>query len=206
MNGLGGIFLDIVKDRLYTTGTDSHARRSCQTSMYHIINILVRLVSPILSFTAEEIWQTFEPLKKQEKSVFLSRFINEINTLNQDLTNEEWKVLFKIKDLVNQSIESARNEGLIKGSLDTIVEITCPADTYNVLNKFGSELHFVFISSETILKEGKSLAINITKSEHKKCTRCWHRCSTVSKSKNHPELCMRCEENIETDGEVRKFV
>ena len=203
---LGGIFLDIVKDRLYTTGTDSHARRSCQTSMYHIINILVRLVSPILSFTAEEIWQTFEPLKKQEKSVFLSRFINEINTLDQDLTNEEWKVLFKIKDLVNQSIESARNEGLIKGSLDTIVEITCPADIYNVLNKFGSELHFVFISSETILKEGKSLAINITKSEHKKCTRCWHRCSTVSKSKNHPELCMRCEENIETDGEVRKFV
>ena len=206
VNELGGIFLDIVKDRLYTTATDSHARRSCQTSMYHIVNILVRLISPILSFTAEEIWQTFNPLKKQEKSVFLSRFISNINTVKQDLTDDEWKTIFEIKDLVNQSIESARNDNLVKGSLDTIVEITCPQESYDILNKFGDELHFVFISSNAIIKSGKSLEINISKSDDEKCIRCWHRSPTVSQSKKHPELCNRCENNVEASGEVRKFV
>ena len=206
VNELGGIFLDIVKDRLYTTSTDSHARRSCQTSMYYIVSILVRLVSPILSFTAEEIWQTYSPLKKQQKSVFLSQFINDINFADQQITNSEWSKLFEIKDLVNQAIEKARNDGLVKGSLDTSVEIICPEDTYNILQNFGEELHFVFISSYCQIKQGEILSINISQSNDDKCARCWHRSETVGKSINHPELCSRCEDNIENTGEVRKFV
>ena len=206
VNELGGIFLDIVKDRLYTTSTDSHARRSCQTSMYHIVSILVRLISPILSFTAEEIWQTYSPLKKQHKSVFLSKFIDDIEFVDQQIIDEEWTKLFEIKDLVNQAIEKARNDGLVKGSLDTNVEIICTKDTYEILQNFGEELHFVFISSNCEIKQGESLSINISQSKYEKCARCWHRSDTVNKSLNHPELCSRCEDNIENEGEVRKFV
>ena len=206
VNELGGIFLDIVKDRLYTTSTDSHARRSCQTSMYHIVSILVRLISPILSFTAEEIWQTYSPLKKQHKSVFLSKFIDDIEFVDQQIIDEEWTKLFEIKDLVNQAIEKARNDGLVKGSLDTKVEIICTKDTYEILQNFGEELHFVFISSNCEIKQGESLSINISQSKYEKCARCWHRSDTVNKSLNHPELCSRCVDNIENEGEVRRFV
>ena len=206
VNELGGVFLDIIKDRLYTTPQNSHARRSCQTSIYHITNILVRLISPILSFTSEEIWQTYPQLKKQKESVFLTEFYNGINTVDQILNNDEWGNIFEIKDLVNQAIESARNENLVKGSLDTIVEINCSEEYFNLLNRLGDELHFVFIASECVLKKSKTLKINITQSKNEKCSRCWHRSESVSKSSKHPELCIRCEENIEAAGEVRKFV
>ena len=206
VNELGGIFLDIVKDRLYTTSSDSHARRSCQTSMYYMVNMLVRLVSPILSFTAEEIWQTYEPLKTQEKSVFLSKFFNEINPVDHNINNKDWDKVFEIKDLVNQSIESARNNGLVKGSLDTNVEIICPEDLYKILESFGEELHFVFISSSCQVEKGQSLSIKVSSSDNEKCSRCWHKSSSVSQSVKHPELCSRCEENIEESGEVRRFV
>ena len=206
VNELGGVFLDIVKDRLYTTSSDSHARRSCQTVIYHIVNILVRLVSPILSFTSEEIWQTYTPLKEQEKSVFLSSFYNNLSLIHQNISSEEWTKIFEVKDLVNQAIESARNDGLVKGSLDTIVEITCPDDSYDTLMKFGNELHFVFISSDAIIKKGTSLLITITQSDDEKCSRCWHRSPSVSRSEKHPELCSRCEINIEDKGEIRSLV
>ena len=114
--------------------------------------------------------------------------------------------MFEIKDLVNQAIEKARNDGLIKGSLDTNVEIICTKHTYEILQNFGEELHFVFISSSCEIKQGESLSINISQSKYEKCARCWHRSETVNKSLNHPELCSRCEDNIENEGEVRKFV
>ena len=174
--------------------------------MYYIVNILVRLVSPILSFTAEEIWQTYESLKTQEKSVFLSKFFNEINPVNQNINNRDWDKVFEIKDLVNQAIESARNDGLVKGSLDTNVEIICPEDLYKILESFGEELHFVFISSSCQIEQGQSLSIKVSSSDNKKCSRCWHKSSSVSQSVKHPELCSRCEENIEESGEVRRFV
>ncbi len=156
-------------------------------------------------FTAEEIWQTYEPLKTQEKSVFLSKFFNEINPVDQNINNED-DLKIAIKDLVNQSIESARNNGLVKGSLDTNVEIICPEDLYKILESFGEELHFVFISSSCQVEKGQSLSIKVSSSDNEKCSRCWHKSSSVSQSVKHPELCSRCEENIEESGEVRRFV
>ena len=137
VNELGGIYLDIVKDRLYTTGKNSHARRSCQTSLDYICNILVRLIAPILSYTAEEIWQTHPSLKEQGESIFLNTYgykqiYNEVK-----LTSENWSRIFEIKDLVNQSIENMRSENNIKGSLDSIVTLHLEDEDYSLLQKIG---------------------------------------------------------------------
>jgi isoleucyl-tRNA synthetase len=206
VNELGGIYLDIVKDRLYTCKSDSTARRSCQTSLDYLLNILVRLIAPILSYTAEEIWQTSERLNHQEESVFLSNFdISEINN-ESTIKESDWKRIFEIKDAVNQSIEEMRNENKLKGSLDSVVNIFANSEDIKILEKLGNELHFLLISSEASIETNESFKININSSKNTKCTRCWHRHSSVGGNKEHPELCNRCIENIDNDGEQRKFV
>jgi isoleucyl-tRNA synthetase len=206
VNELGGIYLDIAKDRLYTCKNDSLARKSCQTSLDFVLNVMVRLIAPILSFTAEELWQTHKSLKNQEDSVFLSSYLQETLNQSQTLGSNDWKRIFEIKDLVNQSIESLRNENKIKGSLDANVIISANEEDKIILDKLGDELHFVFISSKASVKAGKTLEISIENINEEKCTRCWHRDSSVGKSKSHPEVCTRCEENIDSSGEVRYFV
>ena len=206
VNELGGIYLDIVKDRLYTCKSDSTARRSCQTSLDYLLNILVRLIAPILSYTAEEIWQTSERLNHQEESVFLSNFdISEIDN-ESTIKESDWKRIFEIKDAVNQSIEEMRNENKLKGSLDSVVNILANSEDIKILEKLGNELHFLLISSEASIETNESFKININSSKNTKCTRCWHRHSSVGSNKEHPELCDRCIENIDNDGEQRKFV
>jgi isoleucyl-tRNA synthetase len=167
---------------------------------------MVRLIAPILSFTAEELWQTHKSLKNQEDSVFLSSYLQETLNQSQTLGSNDWKRIFEIKDLVNQSIESLRNENKIKGSLDANVIISANEEDKIILDKLGDELHFVFISSKASVKAGKTLEISIENINEEKCTRCWHRDSSVGKSKSHPEVCTRCEENIDSSGEVRYFV
>ena len=206
VNELGGIYLDIVKDRLYTTGKNSNARRSCQTSLDYICNILVRLIAPILSFTAEEIWQTHPSLKDQSESIFLDRYGYKDISIEGSITSEDWSRIFEIKDLVNQSIEKMRSENSIKGSLDSIVNLNLKEDDYNLLNKIGDELHFIFISSDAKIKKADNFSIDISVSEDPKCSRCWHRCSSVATIEGHEEACSRCVENIENDGELRHFV
>ena len=206
VNELGGIYLDIVKDRLYTCKNDSSARRSCQTSLDFILNVLVRLISPILSYTAEEIWQTSTRLNSQEKSVFLSNFDTSEIDSESNIDRSEWKRIFEIKDAVNQSIEEMRNESKIKGSLDSIVDIQAKSQDLDVLKKLGDELHFLFISSEANVNKGKSFKIKVSSSKNTKCVRCWHRCESVGSSIEHPELCNRCIDNIKNDGEQRKSV
>jgi isoleucyl-tRNA synthetase len=206
VNELGGIYLDIVKDRLYTCKQDSIARKSCQTSLDYVLNVMVRLISPILSFTSEEIWQTHESLKNQNESIFLSQYIQDQKEEAQNITNDDWKRIFEIKDLVNQSIESLRNQNKLKGSLDANVRITANTEDKLILDKLGEELHFVFISSKASVEQGKDFAVNIEQIEEEKCSRCWHRDASVGKSKAHPGICSRCEENIVSTGEIRSFV
>jgi len=206
VNELGGVYLDIVKDRLYTCKSDSNARRSCQTSLDFLLNILVRLIAPVLSYTAEEIWQTSERLSSQEESVFLSNYdISEID-YQSSIKESDWNRIFEIKDAVNQSIEEMRSENKLKGSLDSIVNINANEEDLKVLKKLGNELHFLFISSEASAEKGKSFKIKINSSKNPKCTRCWHRHASVGTSKEHPELCYRCIENIDDNGEQRSFV
>ena len=206
VNELGGIYLDVVKDRLYTCKNDSLARKSCQTSLDSVLNIMVRLIAPVLSFTAEELWQTHESLKNQGDSVFLADYMQKTLDQSQTIGSDDWKRVFEIKDLVNQSIESLRNEKKLKGSLDANVIISADEKDKIILDKLGDELHFVFISSKASVKPGKTLEISIESIDDKKCTRCWHRDSSVGQSKSHPEICLRCQENIDSSGEVRYFV
>ena len=206
VNELGGIYLDIVKDRLYTCKDSSLARQSCQTSLNYVLNTMVRLTAPILSFTSEEIWQTHPSLKGQNESIFLSKYFESKQEGECVISSSDWARIFEIKDIVNQSIERLRNENKLKGSLDSNVIISANEEDKSVLDKLGSELHFVFISSQASVIDGDTLSIQIDQMSDEKCTRCWHRDSTVGESKDHPEICSRCEENIDQLGESRSFV
>jgi len=206
VNELGGIYLDIVKDRLYTCKDSSHARQSCQTSLNYVLNTMVRLTAPILSFTSEEIWQTHPSLKGQNESIFLSKYFESKQEGECVISSSDWARIFEIKDIVNQSIERLRNENKLKGSLDSNVIISANEEDKSILDKLGPELHFVFISSQASVIDGDTLSIQIDQMSDEKCTRCWHRDSTVGESKVHPEICSRCEENIDQSGESRSFV
>ena len=206
VNELGGIYLDIVKDRLYTCKDSSLARQSCQTSLNYVLNTMVRLTAPILSFTSEEIWQTHPSLKGQNESIFLSKYFESKQEGECVISSSDWARIFEIKDIVNQSIERLRNENKLKGSLDSNVIISANEEDKSILEKLGPELHFVFISSQASVIDGDTLSIQIDQISDEKCTRCWHRDSTVGESKDHPEICSRCEENIDQLGESRSFV
>ena len=167
---------------------------------------MVRLIAPILSFTAEELWQTHPSLKEQEKSVFLSKYQNKNDNFSCLISPSDWKRIFEIKDLVNQSIEELRNENMIKGSLDSKVIISANLEDKAILDKLGDELHFVLISSEASVINDTDLSISIEQSDEDKCTRCWHRDESIGSNESHPEICSRCIKNIESDGEARFFV
>ena len=204
VNQLGGIYLDIIKDRQYTTQQDSEIRRSAQTAMQLIVNQLVVLISPVLSFTAEEIWQGNDFLLAEADSVFLTT-LKELESFNSELSNTDWKRMLEIKEEVNQSIEESRVAGVIKGSLDASIELVLNSDDFNLANKFASEMHFFLIVSECNILQGESLKISVSKSSAEKCVRCWHRNKSVGSSKKHPELCNRCVENLDGPGEDRRF-
>ena len=204
---LGGIYLDIIKDRMYVTKSDSHARNSAQFALFEVADILIRLISPILVFTAEEIWQSHDLFKKQSKSVFLCPK-KSLNKIESSISDDDWKIIFAVKDSVNQNIEKARGDSVIKGSLDAKIIISCNSEIYGALKKIDNELKFVFIASEVELIEDSNtkLSIDITNYNQKKCIRCWNKCESVGSHEDDPEICSRCCTNIYGDGEVRKFV
>ena len=201
---LGGVYLDIIKDRQYTTQQNSEIRRSAQTAMHIILEQLVVLVSPVLSFTAEEIWQGNNFLKSKANSVFLTN-LEELKDFKSAVSSENWKRLMEIKEEVNQGIEESRNEGVIKGSLDASINLILDSNDFELVNQFASEMHFFFIVSECTITKGDCLKVSVSKSAAEKCVRCWHRNDTVGLSKRHPELCYRCEQNLDSIGEERKF-
>ena len=204
---LGGVYLDIIKDRMYVTKSDSHARISAQNALFEVADILIRLISPILVFTAEEIWQSHELFKKQSKSVFLcpQKILNKIES---SISDKDWETIFYVKDIVNQNIEKARSDTIIKGSLDAKISISCGEEIFNALNKIENELKFVFIVSEVELNKSvnSDLNIDITNFDQIKCIRCWNKSASVGSIAEDPEICNRCNTNVYGDGEVRKFV
>ena len=128
-----------------------------------------------------------------------------IENFESDLSKENWSRLIEIKEEVNQSIEAARSQGDIKGSLDASINLCLDSEDFKLVNKFASELHFFFIVSECVISEGKSLKISVTKFEAVKCVRCWHRCISVGTDKNHNTLCVRCISNVYGSGEIRRY-
>ena len=210
VNELGGIYLDIIKDRMYVSKNDSQARKSAQIAMERILNILVRVVSPILSFTSEEIWQSSEIFTSQHKSVFLASYESEI-FINQKISDQKWEHIFAIKDSVNLAIEQARSEHRVKGSLDCKITLELSTELFNLLKIFDKELQFIFIVSSVEITLNKTLKDNefhVAKVENfdaPKCIRCWNKSFTVGDSGSDPEICDRCILNIKGDGEDRVF-
>lgn len=211
---MGGFYLDIIKDRQYTTHENSRARRSAQSALYHIVNAFVRWIAPILSFTADEIWP--EIPGKKDGPVFAATWW-ELETLSDDASfgRAYWDTVSQVKTAVNKAIEEKRKEGM-GSSLAAEVSLYCDDALANVLNKMGDELRFALICSkvqvlplaegdEAIETEVDGLKVNVQSSAHQKCTRCWHFREEVGTIEAHPELCHRCVTNIDGDGESREF-
>ena len=212
-NDLGGFYLDVLKDRLYTCARDSVARKSCQTTLYQILEALVRWISPILSFTAEEAWSLYH---SDIESVHLTEWFEDWITFSEgSISESDWEQVLKVRTEVNKIIESSRSSGLIGSALEAEIELFCSRDLKNILDKFSEELRFVFITSETKVlfennNEGEEtelagLKLRIVKTKEEKCDRCWHSRPEVGSAEEHPTLCSRCIENIEGKGEVRLF-
>ncbi len=216
-NDLGGFYLDVIKDRQYTTRADSAARRSAQTAMYHVGEALVRWIAPILSFTAEEIWENLPG--QREDSVFLDQWYRGLSLLPADepLGRDFWQRVMAVRGAVNREMEVLRAEGALRGSLDAEINLYCDDALRADLERLGEELRFVLITSAARLQplaaapaeasesEVPGLKLHASASDEEKCERCWHRRPEVGQIAAHPGLCQRCVENVDGDGEQRRF-
>jgi len=213
---LGGFYLDIIKDRQYTTQANSIARRSCQTALYHIAEALVRWIAPVLSFTAEELWQYLPG--EHNDSVMLNAWYDGLAELpaDQALGREFWNTVMGVKEAVNKELENLRSAKAIRGNLEAEVTLFVEPALSEQLAKLGDELRFVLITSQAALAplaeagadavetELPGLKLRILKSTETKCARCWHFRADVGTHAAHPEICSRCVDNIEGAGEVRQ--
>ena len=215
VDDLGGFYLDIVKDRQYTLKPDSHARKSCQTALYWITDALVRWMAPILSFTAQEIWEAM-PGERPHQFVFAVTEADLPEANGRAQVN--WQLIQSAKESVNQAIEAARNDGLVKGSLSAEVALYADGAVFDALTALGDEIRFVTITSEVDLyplseaPDGAvtdsvcpQLAVVVKATESEKCERCWHHRPDVGSVSAHPTLCTRCVDNVEGTGEERTF-
>ena len=214
---LGGFYLDIIKDRQYTTQRNSLARRSAQTALWHLAEALCRWVAPILSFTAEEIWENLPG--KRVDSVFLSEWYEALPAPNDDDTMGDafWSEMLLVRQTVNKALEAARAEGLLKGSLDAEVMLYADGELAERLKSLCDELRFVLITSDAVVSDldeapdsassgeldGLRVAIYAAASE--KCERCCHRRPDVGQNERHPTLCGRCVTNVDGKGEARHY-
>ncbi len=210
-NDLGGFYLDVIKDRQYTTQENSVARRSAQTALNHILEAMVRWLAPVLSFTAEEIWQNMP--SEKNNSIFLQSWYQ---IPDKSYHNNAIDAARDINPYIRKQMEQMRNDKIIGSSLDAEVDIYCESETYQALEKLGDELRFIFITSyarihpidektDDCVASTEGVFVKVTQSKHKKCVRCWHHRSDVGKDEAHPELCGRCVENVVGEGEKRKF-
>lgn len=214
---LGSFYLDIIKDRQYTAKDDSNARRSCQSALYLISEAMVRWIAPILSFTADEIWNLLPGERNQ--FVFTETWFDGLEsvTLESDLSDAYWDQLLSVRAEVNKVIENARREKQVGGSLEAEIILYADETLKSSLAVLGDELRFVLLTSNTTLvdladapadalsTELATLKLGLKKSTAEKCERCWHHREDVGEVAEHPTLCTRCVTNIEGDGEIRQF-
>lgn len=199
---LGAFYLDILKDRLYTTGENSHARRSAQTALYHITHALLRLMAPILSFTAEEAWQALHE-EQDVGTIFTTLFHDVPQSQDSAALLGKWTRLRQIRADVMREIEVVRSAGKIGSSLDAQIDLCAAADDYALLNSLGDDLRFVLIVSQAQVQSGDALTISVTPTTEAKCERCWHHRADVGSHADHPTLCGRCVSNLFGEGEAR---
>jgi len=214
---MGAFYLDVLKDRLYTTGRHSHPRRSAQTAMYHVLEALVRWIAPVLSFTAEEIHQHVPG--ERSSSIFFETFYEGLFELDDAVAERDrWRRVMRVREEVSKSIEAVRRDGRVGSSLAAEVELWLDGALRAALESLGDELRFVLLTSgarvdglseapadaERIGLEEGQMALRVTPSEHSKCVRCWHYREDVGSDPEHPELCGRCVQNVAGSGETRR--
>ena len=218
---LGGFYLDVIKDRQYTTRADSQARRSAQSAMYHIVHALARWLAPILSFTSDEIWQNIPG--ETTESVFLStwyEFPASVTKPDDMMGNGFWNQVLEMREVVSKELERLRVAGGIGSALDAEVDLYCGTELFKRLKALGDELRFVLITSYArlhpdtdktddavhfTLTSNDELWVAVNPSGHEKCVRCWHHREDVGGHSEHPELCGRCVDNVSGSGEVRQY-
>ncbi|MDX1901106.1 MAG: isoleucine--tRNA ligase [Gammaproteobacteria bacterium] len=213
---LGSFYLDVIKDRQYTTPANSLARRSAQTAIYHLAEALVRWLAPILTFTAEEIWQ-YMPGERVE-SVFLETWYEELPELtDQTMDQNFWETIRLVRDEANREIEMQRKAGVLGSALEAHVQLFCDPTLKETLEALSDELRFVLITSradvlplsdqmsDAVETSVPGLKLRVTALTDPKCTRCWHRRADVGMVREHPEICERCATNITTEGEERYY-
>ena len=212
---MGGFYLDVIKDRLYTTRADGNARRSAQTAMYHIAEAMVRWLAPILSFTAEEIWQELPGARAE--SVFLATWHAFPEAAAKPAL--DWEMILSLRETVAKELERLRVAGRIGAPLDAEVAIYCSGDQRAALEALGEELRFILITSAASVDRseqrpadavesrqgGAELWLTAAPTTATKCVRCWHRRADVGTDPAHPELCARCVSNVAGAGETRAF-
>ena len=212
---LGSFYLDVIKDRQYTAKTEGHARRSCQTALYHIIEAMVRWMAPVMSFTAQEIWESLP--ERQEPFVFTGVWYKGLNAVPAGkLDDAFWQQLLLVRDEVNKVIEGARKEGKVGASLQAEVTLFAQGELAQALQKIASELRFVLITStadvsgeaapaDAVATDIDALKVLVHASTAAKCDRCWHHRHDVGANAVHPLICLRCVDNVEGAGEARVF-
>ena len=202
---LGAFYLDILKDRLYTTQAGSHARRSAQTALYHITRSLVLLIAPILCFTGEEAWDIIGG--GEEDSVLFHTWHNfPPASAGEAPLLHKWTAVREARAVVNAAIEPLRADKTVGSSLQAEVVLTAPEPLYGYLKALGNELRFALLVSAVRLEKGDALAASVTPSAAPKCERCWHYVGDVGTVAAHPTLCGRCADNIDGQGESRDYV
>lgn len=216
---LGAFYLDVIKDRQYTAKADSNARRSCQTALYHIAEAMTRWFAPIMSFTAQEIWELLPEIDNRPQYVFTNEWYTGFGEFSGDefISNEEWQTILQVRDQVNRVIEAERKNNVIGASLQANVTLFVDDKLHTILAKLEDELRFVLITSGASIApmaeaidtavdgdiEGLKVALSVASG--KKCDRCWHYSDTVGEHEEHSDLCSRCVTNVAGDGEVRQF-
>ncbi len=202
---MSSLYLDIIKDRQYTCQSNSRARRSAQTAMYHIIEAFSRWIAPILSFTAEDIWQHI-PGKRRD-SVLLETWYEGLFALPDDADKNTtfWQQIFDLREQVTKTLEELRRSEVIGSSLEAEVDIYCEEPLYTQLTSLDDELRFVFISAYARVHKSDNFRLEAKLCEHPKCVRCWHHREDVGTHSDHPELCGRCVDNIQGNGEQRRY-
>ncbi|OWG16942.1 Isoleucine--tRNA ligase [Delftia sp. K82] len=194
---LGGFYLDVLKDRLYTSAPKSLARRSAQTALHQITHAMLRWMAPFLSFTAEEAWKVFG----DSESIFLETYTD--LPAGDEALLAKWARLREIRDVVNKDIEAVRTEGRVGSSLQAEVTVSAQPEDLALLQSLGDDLKFVFITSAAEALAGEALQAAVTPSSHAKCDRCWHYRADVGINPEHPSLCGRCDSNLHGAGEER---
>ncbi|MFG0784372.1 isoleucine--tRNA ligase [Delftia tsuruhatensis] len=195
---LGGFYLDVLKDRLYTSAPKSLARRSAQTALHQITHAMLRWMAPFLSFTAEEAWKVFG----DSESIFLETYTD--LPAGDEALLAKWARLREIRDVVNKDIEAVRAEGRVGSSLQAEVRVSAQPEDLALLQSLGDDLKFVFITSAAEALAGETLQAAVAPSSHAKCDRCWHYRADVGINPEHPSLCGRCDSNLHGAGEERR--